>query len=215
MTWAVDQKVDIISMSWTIERKTEKTNSPANKTSDPAISDLEVAIQSAVKDDIIMFCAARDQGQDGDLVKLYPSHGCREMLRIGAAVPSGDRWTWVNDKAVDFLFPGVELSPEPHRKSMSDKGLTPEGSSVATAFAAGLAALVIFCVRLSSKEGLPNMKDPEKIRSLFKFLSGTGLAKYVNVRDLLQLQTISSRHSKKADLETIVENVINWSRYKE
>jgi len=84
---------------------------------------------------------------------------------------------------------------------MSDKGLTPEGSSVATALAAGLAALVMFCVQLSDKE-LPDMKDAQKIRWLFEFLSGRGSGKYVNVRNLLQLQAISPRGSKNPDLET-------------
>jgi hypothetical protein len=50
---AIDRKVHIISMSWTIEKTKENARD---------ILDLEAAIEAAAKAGILMFCAANDQG---------------------------------------------------------------------------------------------------------------------------------------------------------
>jgi methylmalonyl-CoA mutase cobalamin-binding subunit len=61
---AIDKRVHIISMSWTIEKRAE------NET---GISELESAIQEAARARILMFCAANDQGVDRD--KSFPAGG--------------------------------------------------------------------------------------------------------------------------------------------
>ena len=97
---------------------------------------------------ILMFCAASDQGKSADLT--YPHGSNPTSFRIGAAKATGSMVDTVGDAhKLDFIFPGdqVIVSDDAY-----DSGLqrleAHSGSSVATALAAGLAALIIECVRL-------------------------------------------------------------------
>lgn len=69
---------------------------------------------------------------------------------MGAAKANGSAWGWTGDpENVDFLLPGHEVSDR--GDDGIDEALKPHtGSSVATALAAGLAALIIHCVRLGA-----------------------------------------------------------------
>ena len=134
-------------MSWTIER------TELNKTE---IDDLERAVEQAASRDILMFCAATDQGAYRD--RTYPAaSGTKKIFKIGAAEASGSAYKWVGDQsAVDFIMPGhqvvLERPQDDHRNSSSSSNVsrfTPlTGSSVATALASGLAAVVLYCVQL-------------------------------------------------------------------
>jgi hypothetical protein len=139
---AIDKQVHIISMSWTIER------TPAN-TAD--ISDLESAIEAAASAGILMFCAANDQGIVRD--KSFPA-ACgrtKHLFKIGAAEANGAVWKWVgNQDDVDFIFPGHNVVKERPNDAPLEKCRTLTGSSVATAIAAGFAALVLYCVQLGA-----------------------------------------------------------------
>lgn len=138
---AVDKKVHIISMSWTIER---------TKTNAADIADLESAIQSAAAEGILMFCAANDQGISSDT--SFPAASSTKLLfKIGAAEASGDIWKWVgNANDVDFIFPGHNVVKDRPNDPPLEKCKTLTGSSVATAFASGLAALILYCVQLGA-----------------------------------------------------------------
>ncbi|KAH7386417.1 hypothetical protein BKA64DRAFT_711643 [Cadophora sp. MPI-SDFR-AT-0126] len=139
---AVDKKVHIISMSWTIER---------TATNATDITDLEAAIEAAARAGILMFCAANDQGVAADRSFPAACGGTKHLFKIGAAEASGTVWKWVGDPAdVDFIFPGHNVIKDRPNNAPLEKCKTLTGSSVATAFAAGLAALVLYCVQLGA-----------------------------------------------------------------
>ncbi|KAI6366354.1 hypothetical protein MCOR25_005169 [Pyricularia grisea] len=154
---AIDNSVDVISMSWTIE-KTESNKSD--------VGELERAIEDAAKSDILMFCSASDQGMRRD--NTYP-YRCptKKIFRIGAAKATGAADEYVGDpNAVDFLFPGHKVveedsgdSNEAKQRRALPRDLT--GSSAATALASGLAALILYCVQVGCVLKAPG-NNPEE-----------------------------------------------------
>lgn len=125
-------------MSWTIE-KTE-----SNKDD---IADLEKAIELAAGRNILMFCAAADQGAYKD--RTYPAAtGTKKIFKIGAAEASGAALKWLGDQSlVDFIFPGHQVVMERHGSPKVKQYTALTGSSVATALASGLAALILYVVQ--------------------------------------------------------------------
>lgn len=193
---AVDRKVHIISMSWTIERTPQNTAD---------IADLESAIELAAKEGILMFGAANDQGIESD--KSFPAGSSKgRVFKIGAAEASGTLWKWVGDPAdVDFIFPGHNvIKDRPNDAPLENCKILLTGSSVATAFASGLAALILYCVqlgalntqalneRLSQSAGAVSMEDYKAVKGHDRmkevFLAiGTSQAsrnKYIEVWDV-------------------------------
>ncbi|KAG0131236.1 hypothetical protein HOY82DRAFT_560245 [Tuber indicum] len=137
INWAVDHKVDIISMSWTIER-TEDNKTVLDK-------GLATAISRAYGERILMFCSTDDQG---GLSKddVYP--GCLPgTFKIGAAKPSGNEGEWT-DKGSYYTFPGEDLKVHLPPYLTSDNDKLASGSSLATALASGMAALLLYCVQI-------------------------------------------------------------------
>ncbi|KAI0400345.1 hypothetical protein F4802DRAFT_610152 [Xylaria palmicola] len=140
----------------------------------------------------LMFCAMRDDGTAGAEKKDLPAamESC-QTFRIGAADSTGQAWNKLSysyvDKETMYLFPGVDirdvlsLEPDEHRqdtvkmqKELTDKnGFT--GSSIATALAAGLAALLLHCTRLGvfftkrMREGeIQHFQDPIETQAISK-----------------------------------------------
>ena len=141
MRAAIVKGVDIISMSWTIE---------ATGSNGSDIAALEAAIDDAAKAGILMFCSANDQGIARD--RSFPSaSSTKHIFKIGAAEASGNIWKWAGDPAdIDFIFPGHNVVKERPNDAPLDKCKTLTGSSVATAIASGLAALVLYCIQLGA-----------------------------------------------------------------
>lgn len=138
MKWAVEKQVDIISMSWTVKKAKVGTFDNGN-----GILSLETEIQGAAKRDILMFCAVQD-GAHYEADEVYPSQSdTRKLLIVGSADENGERSTFVNKNSADHLFPG-EVSL-PSILNENDKG-----SSVATAVAAGMAAMILWCAEFHS-----------------------------------------------------------------
>lgn len=140
---AVNQNVDIISMSWTVKQVEDN---------DISISQLGEAIKLALDAGILLFCAAADTGAITE-VEFPWSYDQRRIFRIGAATADGRIWGPAGSpEKIDFILPGhnvVLRNPHPEGTLPSDfKELT--GSSIATALAAGLAALILHCVRLGA-----------------------------------------------------------------
>lgn len=140
---AVKLGAQIISMSWTIMPPEE----PMRK---KLFTD---AITSAVfnSKDTLMFCAASDQGKYPD--RTYPHAVKSNIFRIGAAAATGKISDKVGDQqSLSFILPGQDVVIDNWYNDVEDKTLAEfeahTGSSVATALAAGLAALIIECVRL-------------------------------------------------------------------
>lgn len=134
---AIDRGARIISMSWSVKRPTngqlrEKFNE---------------AVQRAVRLGIIMLCASSDQAETSN-DETYPYDSNRaNIIRIGAATAQGTNAKYVDKHHVDFLFPGHDILL---KGSTPDKELgdVHRGSSVGTAIAAGLAAMVLDCIRI-------------------------------------------------------------------
>ncbi|KAK0727323.1 peptidase S8/S53 domain-containing protein [Lasiosphaeria miniovina] len=142
---AVEEGVDIISMSWKCALKPEVQK------------EWEGAIDAAARKGILMFCSASDRGQFGE--RTFP-HACRPNITfpVGAALPSGKVFDLVPDaSSLDFALPGYQvfLEDDPVRQAeTSDKLESHTGISVATALAAGLAALVLEIVRIGLAHNL-------------------------------------------------------------
>ncbi|KFG80924.1 intracellular serine protease [Metarhizium anisopliae] len=140
--YAVEQGAQIISASWTVKPPTEAGRKKA----------FDDAVHNALNTKgALMFCAASDQGKSADLT--YPHGSNPNSFRIGAARATGSALDNVGDgHELSFLFPGHEVVVDSAYEDVPDKQFgrfaPHSGSSVATALAAGLAALIVECVRL-------------------------------------------------------------------
>ncbi|KAF3063842.1 Major intracellular serine protease [Daldinia childiae] len=133
---AVDHGVDIISMSWSVKKPDENT---AEKNA------LDQALENAKDKGILLFCSSGDRG---DLeTETYPgAYSGGTIFRIGAATATGKGREGTPELSrINYLLPGFEI---PERKPKGVKADLYTGSSVSTALAAGLAALVRHCIRL-------------------------------------------------------------------
>jgi hypothetical protein len=122
-------------MSWTIETPGEKV---------PEV--LRKAITTAKESGIVMFCSASDQGGSSSN-QCWPGGIPNTCIRIGSCSSSDVPSAWVRDDQVDFLLPGENIL-------VTDKDGTAqpqEGSSFATAIAAGLGGLLVYlCLMLKA-----------------------------------------------------------------
>src|SRR4051812_34519349 len=125
----------------------------------------DTAIQRAIRQGVVMFCAASDQGTTGDKTYPYASNP-GGIFRIGAATDTGVPTDYAGDtKELNFTFPGHEVllkddTPDKHL------GEVQTGSSVATALAAALAAVVLECARLGH---LRTVRTPREDRERMSF----------------------------------------------
>ncbi|KAJ2990249.1 hypothetical protein NUW58_g3043 [Xylaria curta] len=139
---AIEKRVDIISMSWTIPKTDD------NKAD---IATLEEAISEAASRGILMFCAATDQAKINQFchrrIQGYHVPGGRvtkKIFKIGAAEASGAALKWLGDPgAVDFIVPRGhkgrhwiehEDGPKPHEPHVAAKPQTSFSSGDHTVF---------------------------------------------------------------------------------
>lgn len=142
-------------MSWTLPMSQDKSDSKAKDR-------LHAVLAKAVeKKDVLMFCSAPDEGKFTELD--YPSGPWRDrFFRIGAAGADGKVFQWTPDVGITYVLPGVDVVKDQvgnrtFDTPSSSRGVTNRvtevkyetGSSVATALAAGLAAMIIYCVKAS------------------------------------------------------------------
>jgi hypothetical protein len=199
---AIDKQVHIISMSWTIKRTDRNKDD---------ILELENAIDRAAHAGILMFCSASDQGATSD--DSFPASArTKHIFKIGAAEASGVPSKVVNLNDVDFIFPGHNVVKKSSYRE-SEEPLRPlSGSSVATAIAAGFAALVLYCVQLGALNTIEEkqqerlgdeevtMRDYEDIKGHERmkqvFISQSSGAKFLEVWHVFGL-TASSEKAKR------------------
>ncbi len=116
-------------------------------------------LKTAVEDKVLMFCSAPDDGKFADSAH-YPSGPWRDkFFRIGAATASGAVFDWTPEDGITYVLPGVDVILEQAQGVTEANSLQSvprrilefkeTGSSVATALAAGLAAMIIYCVKAS------------------------------------------------------------------
>ncbi|EYB24163.1 hypothetical protein FG05_00121 [Fusarium graminearum] len=140
---ALEKNADVISMSWTI---------PIPVTGSDNQKRIDNVLKLACSKDVLMFCSSPDQRTQ---TKHYPSHYNREKIfLIGAADDSG---TAFNHSGLDndFIFPGVNVNTgnnlgRYHSNDSTSPVQMATGSSIATALAAGLAAMVTYCFKTSA-----------------------------------------------------------------
>jgi hypothetical protein len=127
-------------MSWTID-------SDGN---DDGIAKLKTALGEAEKKSILLFCAAQDQGVKLDTSFPGESSAC---FKIGAATSWGTahKSSGTSTNHIDYIFPGQNIAQDSSGSQRTDKAPLLNGSSVATAFAAGLAALILRCVQCAAQ----------------------------------------------------------------
>ncbi|GFP60479.1 hypothetical protein TASIC1_0019002500 [Trichoderma asperellum] len=107
-----------------------------------------------------MFCSSPDAGKFTQYD--YPSGlwGHKHFFRIGAARADGNVFEWTDEAGIAFVLPGVEVVNDQANSNIyhAESKVTSDnaakikyetGSSVATALAAGLAAMIIYCVKAS------------------------------------------------------------------
>ncbi|PTB48854.1 hypothetical protein M431DRAFT_546179 [Trichoderma harzianum CBS 226.95] len=142
--WSIECGVDIISMSWTIE---------SNSVEGGEIKQLKDAISLAESKNILMFCSADDKGAISS-DRCYPN-AWKKSLLIGAANETGSMCDWVpaHQSSEMFIFPGLNIPFSPWIDAPDN---FESGSSVATAIAAGLAGVLLFCDALIKTTSEPN-----------------------------------------------------------
>ncbi|RYP17551.1 hypothetical protein DL765_004440 [Monosporascus sp. GIB2] len=207
---AVEKKVDIISMSWTIE-KTDRNGED--------IKELEEAISLAASENILMFCAATDQGAYKD--RSYPAAtATKNIFKIGAAEASGTALKWIGDQSlVDFIFPGHQVVMERHDNPNVKNYTALTGSSVATALASALAAVILYCVQLGGTwryAGQPNelrayklLKDHERMKEAFSQIGTTKESenKYITVWNRFT-RVVKKAENQSAPKDTYIDYVM-------
>uniref|UniRef100_A0A093UM10 Subtilisin NAT n=2 Tax=Talaromyces marneffei PM1 TaxID=1077442 RepID=A0A093UM10_TALMA len=140
--WAEACGVDIISMSWTIETRQETGEIKQLKKIINEVGGENGARTG--KPPIFLFASASDQGGHiGDA--SYPGDLRPPCFRIGGSSERGEKLPWVNRDMVDFLLPGQRI---PFHDREKDSFTYETGSSLATACAAGLAGLLLYCERV-------------------------------------------------------------------
>ena len=145
--WAVDQNVNIISMSWAIEPVA------FTGTANEEVEKLKSAIQKAASKRILMFCALSDRGGRENRGTYPKSLAEGDIFSVGAASKDGHPWPRTGDEHADYYLPGVELGIPVENIDGKIKGQPPEkwhiynGSSLSCALATGLAALVFWCTQ--------------------------------------------------------------------
>ena len=174
--------VQIISMSWTIEKITDKK----------ASKDLQKAIDAAVSSNILLFCASDDQGNT-KTENPYPARCNKDKIfRIGAATSWGNQGPTVRPESVDYIFPGdITLIPDWQRPIPASEPGT--ASSLATALASGLAALILHCAALRSEKHFNDLRGHEKMKAAFGNISSHN--------NYLHVWKVFEEYLKKNDME--------------
>ncbi|EGZ74504.1 hypothetical protein NEUTE2DRAFT_81904 [Neurospora tetrasperma FGSC 2509] len=173
--WALDEGADIISMSWNF------------KVTPEVIDEAELLRKMLDKSTAVVYCAARDnRGSDPADTRYYPAEcetSQKESLRkIGAATTYNLPQKYVTPDKTDYIFPSENVLPG---AADSDGG-----NSVATAVAAGVAALVLHCLREDKAlDRLVKSVTPAKLlNKVFTKLQDSG-TKYVDLAELFTCKT--------------------------
>jgi hypothetical protein len=127
---------------------------------------LTAAIKKAVGDGILVFCSISDQIPT--VSGLLPASCSNDLFLIGAATLSGQAWRWNGANEVNYIFPGTDLDVKIGDEPFDDrlKHICDSGSSLATALASGLAALILECLALSDAGKLQCMKGKRAVAKM-------------------------------------------------
>lgn len=183
-------------MSWTVD-------SPKGKTK----AEFDKVLGKAEEKNILLFCSSPDQGDFSS--DHYPTAwGPDKVFRIGASQADGHAYSLVQRDKVDYIFPGVDVVRANNRHIRfrgldDDKSFT--GSSVSTALASGLAALVLWLAVIGAKYSL----DAGQV----DVLNSTDVSRLREVRAMKQafknLGAGQSLHGKFVEIWSVLEKPCN------
>ncbi|KAK7923590.1 hypothetical protein PG985_007661 [Apiospora marii] len=156
---AVEQKVNVISMSWTVSKDSS--------------DNLRRAVVRAHAANILMFASSCDGGYFRN--DTWPVAINRDwFFRIGAATAEGAPFKWAGEpNDLDYILPGVDVAQEnpktrpakdvKYGDTLAEMSLQ-TGSSVATALAAGTAAMLLTCVKLLAYQDKEKASIPAQLQ---------------------------------------------------
>ncbi|KAI1739559.1 hypothetical protein F4680DRAFT_138860 [Xylaria scruposa] len=189
-------------MSWTI-KKTGDNEGERN-----LVQQIEAAGKTG--SDIILFCAAEDEGEYGRGTSLPATCGSKAIKRVGSANQEGKASDSVKEDHVDFLFPGENILQELTDGLKEDKR---KGSSASTALASGLAALILWCAVVAGRDKR-YYRCEGRLLKLFERLQSAP-QKFVDVTKILKTQQNLQEPIKTIeDLMDAVDSSINdpWQK---
>ncbi|UKZ61193.1 uncharacterized protein TrAtP1_002463 [Trichoderma atroviride] len=169
INWAKEMGVDIISMSWSFKAK-------GGDCSTEEIATFKETISKAKAHGILLFASLNDE--EGVNIDDYYPCGLSDVFKIGSATKWGDK-AQHSRTGSNFILPGKDISLPDVDNRIKDVS----GSSIATAFAAGLAGLVLFALSAHmhikdeveeslKKDRLNHAKSKEGMNTIFNILSG-------------------------------------------
>jgi subtilisin family serine protease len=135
-------------------------------------SSLEAEVANAKNEDIVMISSRGDSGNNRE--NVYPAD-CGDVISISSLTNYG-KLTESTETNARYFFQGENVSV-PAEPSYLESQKHASGSSVATALAAGLAALIISCRRLGNEE--KDIKRTRTVTTVFDRMTQTENDKYV------------------------------------
>ena len=167
LKWAISMEVDIISMSWTFKMKVNEMDDYEEK----FIRQIRDITSSVGSNKPILFGSYPDKGPTAEALHYAPV-GLPGVIGIASATIYGEPSKENTQENPDFLLPGENLE--------ISAGKYVSGSSFSTAYASGLAALVLYCLRAHKDLGddyvIPDSED-ERHKRLKNAETGDGMTK--------------------------------------
>ncbi|KAK1990876.1 hypothetical protein LX36DRAFT_663825 [Colletotrichum falcatum] len=199
---ALEKKATIISMSWTIPVPPEGSKERQL---------LDSVLERACSRNVLMFCSSPDQIS---ATKHYPSAFRRSrFFLIGAAHDDGSAYGHAG-KDNDFIFPGVNVNTNSGAslpalladKMSSSKEST--GSSIATALAAGLAAMIAYCFKASALGIVTDRMEKGK-----DYVAGPELVQPGDVDKIAQHEVLKTAFNRIGKMDN-GQFIQVWDRFK-
>lgn len=167
---AITAGVRIISISWTISdiAKADIEKYPEHEVK--AVEALKEAIGKAKEAKILIFCSASDDIKKKGIDTLPYSHASNYVFRIGAA----DAYGWSDKQTedqhtIDWFFPGNQVADDYNPRAVRLSELEyRDGSSVATALAAGLASLIMYLMNVMKEYYRADARNANKYSNYAK-----------------------------------------------
>lgn len=163
-------EADIISMSWTF-----KIEHGEDTYEEKFVELIKTAVSSKK---VILFGSLPDKGPAGKTPDYAPV-GLRGVIKIGSATPYGQASKENEFANSDFTLPDEEIT-------MEGKGV--HGSSFSTAYASGLAALILCCLKAHKElkhpftaDEAPDPNYGEKTKRLEKAMTFEGMREIFKV----------------------------------
>jgi Subtilase family len=157
------QEVDIISMSWTFKKKGNED--------DDEKKFVRLIQEAASTKNIILFGSVPNKGPTAEAKEYYPV-SLSKVIKIGSATKYGQQSKENLYGGPEYLLPGEDLQFGPNDIA--------SGSSLTTACASGLAALVLYCMKAHLRLNDPDPHD-ERTKRLNKAKTVDGMKVIFNI----------------------------------